>query len=459
MLKNFGVRHIYKYSIILSAATLILLSLVLLIAYLAYPVTPTAKARPTFSPYPDGKNFAFSITDDADSHQTEKLKPVYDLLTRLGIKSTIAVWSLDPVQEDNKTDIVAMSGMEQHFEGDSLQNTAYREFVVSLIENGHEIGMHTVSGGSDLRETTIRGYEEFKSIIGSYPNINIMHSNNLENIYWGSNVFTNPAGHWFFKNIIGTVYSKAQLPFGGEDQDSPYFWGDIVKEKTKYVRMWGTSEINTLAFNPNMPYHDPSKPYVNYWFSFSDGFMLRYFNDLISDENIQKLVEQRGASIVYTHFAGGFAKKDSSGIYKVDTRFQNQMEKLSKQKDPWFVTTSTLLDRLLLMKKISIADTKEAIYVLNSNESSVRGFTLLTKPLINLYSKDDKIYTANNEGEIIIDEISAGESIVLRKSADTIIVNHKFPEKNRQHNNQIGFLENANLILGRILILLFSHSG
>lgn len=455
MLKTLITSRLIRYLIIVPVAGL---SIILLTAYLSYPKTTPTMTRPTSSPYPNGKNFAFTITDDADSHRTDRLKPVYTFLTKLGIRSTIAVWVLDPVTSKSDKDIVAMSGLEQHDSGDSLQNEEYQKFILGLRDKGFEIGLHTVTGGTDLRETTILGYEKFKSIIGTDPNVNIMHSNNLEDIYWGSNVFSNPKAHWFFKNVIGTVYSKARLPFGGEDPDSPYFWGDIAKAKTKYVRMWGTSGINTLAFNPGMPYHDPGKPYVNYWFSFSDGFTIDYFNQIITDENIKKLVDERGASIVYTHFAV-FSEKKPDGTFEVDQLFKNQMEKLSKQKDPWFVPVSTLLDRLLLIKNVTVSNSKEAVFIRNVNNSIVDGYTLLTEPDSKLYGENGKVYSANEEGEMILGKLLPNTLITLKKKSDSLAPAHDIPVKPEPHNNQLGFIENANLILGRILILLFAHSG
>ena len=95
-----------------------------------------------------------------------------------------------------------------------------------------------------------------------------MHSNNLENIYWGKKVVNS----LILQKFIGILSKKSRLPYSGENPESKYFWGDILKANTKYVRLWGTSDINTLKFNHSMPYHDSKKPYVNYWFSFSDGY-------------------------------------------------------------------------------------------------------------------------------------------------------------------------------------------
>ena len=91
---------------------------------------------------------------------------------------------------------------------------------------------------------------------------------------------------------------------------------------------------------PFMPYHDENKPFVNYWFSSSDGHDVNTFNKLISDENQERLVESGGACIVYTHFASGFIE---NGV--LNDNFKYLIKRLSK-KGGWFVPVSELLGYL-----------------------------------------------------------------------------------------------------------------
>ena len=52
-----------------------------------------------------------------------------------------------------------------------------------------------------------------------------------------------------------------------------YFWGDLAQEKITYMRVpfHTLRAVNTLRVNPSMPFRDPRRPYVNYWFANSDG--------------------------------------------------------------------------------------------------------------------------------------------------------------------------------------------
>jgi hypothetical protein len=358
------------------------------------------KSGPVLSPYPDGKNFAFTITADPDRNRLEKDKLIYDFFTEVGLRTTIAVWVKESTRSTGIPDIPIHIPY-----GDSCERGDYLKYMQELQKRGFEIALHSVSSGNDYREETIKGYEKFKDYFGVYPNINIMHSTNLENIYWGKKVVENR----LLRSIIGLFAGRSNFPYAGEIPESLYFWGDILKEKTKYVRLWGTSDINTLKFNPSMPYHEQKKPYVNYWFSFSDGSTIDRFNQLLSEANISRLVNERGVSIVYVHFSS-FVKNG-----QLDRTFKRKIEKLTQQRDGWFVPASTILDRLLLMKKVRITDVENAIFITNFNDCRVHGVTVLDYPHKMFVNSKGVAYKANEEGEIILEDLNPGETqIILR---------------------------------------------
>ena len=55
-----------------------------------------------------------------------------------------------------------------------------------------------------------------------------------------------------------------------------------------------------------MPYRDPDRPYVNYWFASSEGAHVDSFNAMISERNQERLKNEGGACIMYAHLARGF---------------------------------------------------------------------------------------------------------------------------------------------------------
>jgi hypothetical protein len=89
-----------------------------------------------------------------------------------------------------------------------------------------------------------------------------------------------------------------------------------------------------------MPYHDPQRPYVNYWFASSEGANVESFNRCLSEKNQDQLESEGGACIMYTHFGAGFNQNGS-----LNKRFSELMKRLSK-KNGWFVPVTQLLDFL-----------------------------------------------------------------------------------------------------------------
>jgi hypothetical protein len=130
-------------------------------------------------------------------------------------------------------------------------------------------------------------------------------------------------------------------PYEGHMETSSLFWGDVCQSRVKYVRNFVHGDINTLRYCPEMPYHDPRRPYVRYWFASTEGPTVDSFVRKLSDANVDRLVAERGACIMYTHFSMGFAPHG-----ELDPRFVRVMRRLSEL-DGWFVPASTLLDHLM----------------------------------------------------------------------------------------------------------------
>ena len=133
--------------------------------------------------------------------------------------------------------------------------------------------------------------------------------------------------------------------YRGHVEGDPHFWGDYCRDKVKYVRNFVFGEINTLKVCPWMPYHDPDRPYVRYWFAASEGPLVDSFNRMLCEKSQDCLEAEGGACIVYTHFAKGFQEDG-----RLHPRFVALMQRLSR-KNGWFVPVADLLDYLLERKK------------------------------------------------------------------------------------------------------------
>lgn len=277
--------------------------------------------------WPDGKGFAFTVFDDTDLSTLENVREVYTLLTDNGFRTTKSVWSI----HGNRKPLVG---------GDTCEEHDYLSWIRHLKNIGYEIALHNVTFHSALRDETIRGIERFAELFGEYPKSFANHVDNSEGIYWGSDRLT---------GINKTIYNlltrnRHNGLFRGHTKSDKYFWGDICKEKIKYVRNFVFSDINTLKACPIMPYHDQKRDFVNYWFASSEGSNVKAFNQCIKEQNQDMLEEEGGACIMYTHFASGFNENGN-----INSRFKFLIKRLSK-KNGWFVPVSTLLDYLLAVK-------------------------------------------------------------------------------------------------------------
>jgi hypothetical protein len=275
--------------------------------------------------WPNGKRFGFTVFDDTDLATLENVREIYALLSDLGFRTTKTCW---PLRGD------ASSGKNA---GQTAQDDDYCRWLQGLQAQGFEIAWHGASWQSSLREETVLGLDTFASLFGHDPRIAANHTGAAEAMYWAGRRLTGIRS--LFYDLLTRMRNRGL--YQGEVPGGRYYWGDICRQRIKYFRNFVFQDINTLKACPLMPYHDPTRPLVNYWFSASNGVDLRRFNHCLSEKHQDQLEEEGGACIMFTHFAFGFLRQGH-----LDPRFRALMERLAK-KGGWFVPASTLLDHLL----------------------------------------------------------------------------------------------------------------
>ena len=82
--------------------------------------------------WPHGHRFALTMVDDTDAAHVDNVKPVYDLLARLGMRTTKLVWLF---QGESSAAI----------HGSSCDDPAYLAWVLALQQQGFEIGLHNAA--------------------------------------------------------------------------------------------------------------------------------------------------------------------------------------------------------------------------------------------------------------------------------------------------------------------------
>ena len=279
--------------------------------------------RPPRIPFPAGKRFAFTVIDDTDVATVANVRPVYELLESLGMRTTKTVWPM-PCPE----------GSRDFQSSQTLEDPDYARFVVELKRRGFEIASHGATMESSSRERTCRGFERFHALIGEYPPVHANHALNRENLYWGPARLDSRV----LKLLVGGLHGTAPDHYQGHIEASAYWWGDLCSRHVRYVRNLTFTELNLMRVNPSMPYRDPSRPLVPLWFSATDAEDVDAFCELITPVRQEKLEREGGISIVATHFGKEFVKDG-----RVVPVFRERLAMLAAR-GGWYPTVGELLD-------------------------------------------------------------------------------------------------------------------
>lgn len=277
--------------------------------------------------WPDGHRAAFSVFDDTDLITMENGPPVYRLLTDLGLYITKSVWPLGPTRR-------------QQVGGATCADVEYLDWVLTLQSEGHEIGYHNATDHPSTRPETIEALDRFEQMFGHAPRIGADHSGNIEALYWGPGRLS---------GVRSAAYDRAQKvmrpnrpTFSGHDPASQYFWGDICQERITYWRNFCFNRTNLFEVSPKLPYHDPRRPFVNHWFTSTDGSNRPRFLRHVTDEALDHLERSGGVCIMYTHFGDKFAPDG-----RLDPEVARAFERLAGR-NLWVAPASQVLDHLRL---------------------------------------------------------------------------------------------------------------
>lgn len=368
------------------------------------------------SPYPDGKMFAFTIVDDTDGSTLEGIRPVYEHLYALGLKTTKTVWVRPPSEQD----------APPNARGDTLQHLEYRQYVETLQSRGFEIALHNVAGASSRRAEVISGIDEFREIFGHDPKIHIQHEKNRENVYFDvaqderrlppsfrsrpARAAHSLAGRLFRRSPAG---ARSRFECCGEDPASAYFWGDVLKARIQYVRSnIFLNDLNTIRRSPQMPFSLRATPYVNYWFDSSNGGDRVRFNALLSERQIDRLVRENGCSILYTHFGRDFVT-ESTGRWELNAETSERLESMAGRNGGWFAPAGDILDRLLAFQHILCAAFPGGTLLRNDNPYDVSSCTLCEVPRRPLCTPAGRRFIPDAKGMLTLPVLKAGTTVLL----------------------------------------------
>jgi hypothetical protein len=276
--------------------------------------------------FPNGRRFAFTIMDDTDVATVANVEPIYRLLADLGMKTTKTVWPVD-----------CPEGSKNYSSSSTLEDPEYLEFVLDLERMGFEIAYHGATMESSRRDRTARAIDKFASLLQRQPRVYANHGHNRENLYWGADRIDIAPLKSLYRRLSGQTLDRYQGHWPG----SPWWWGDIASVHISYIRNLTFNEIDLRRVNPTMPYRDPRRNLVPWWFSASDAEDVTAFNSLLRVQNQERLERQGGICIVATHLAKGFVADGA-----VTPATECLLRRLAGRPG-WFVPVGTLLDWLV----------------------------------------------------------------------------------------------------------------
>src|SRR6266851_3261415 len=244
--------------------------------------------------WPERKRFAFTVFDDPDAQTLEQCRLVYSHLSDLGFRTTIGVWPLEPGWE------------RRNSPGETCANPAYRVWIQRLQNLGFEIGFHNGAPATLSREEIREALDRFEDYFGSNPSTMANHYNG-DALYWG------PERLGGLNRVLYQIATlgRTRNRYFGERVGHSSFWGDLCRDRIRYCRNFAFRELNTLKVCPRMPYHDPAKPFVNYWYASAEGNNCKTFLERIREQAQDQLEQEGGAAILYTHFAHGYCENGS----------------------------------------------------------------------------------------------------------------------------------------------------
>lgn len=320
---------------------------------------------------PDFYDAGIAITDDPDNGTFEQFKTMYDVLASLHLPTTRAMWLFEPA-ESTGTPQLPIS-----FYASLLTDAICLDYCKKLHASGFEICLHGASSGNNDRTHMLAAIQFIEQEIGKLS-VHICHSKNAENLYWDSK-----CTHSRIVSFLLRCYSKNTC--FGEVEGSRYFWGDICREKINYIRFYRTRQVNTLAFNPSMPYHESYKPYVNYWFSATKGYLPK----LYTQENLDELCKANGASIAY-QYMHKYVNRD--GV--IDAGVLETLERIANDKRIYFRPASVLLDRLKQFQLLIPIMHKGQALLINASREPV-----------------NSVQIRLNKGETVVDDCAEGITV------------------------------------------------
>lgn len=313
----------------------------------------------------------------------EQVRSVYNFLSDRGFPTTKTVWAVPPAERCGLPPLP-----DSTLRGITLQDEEYAAYCDALFAKGFEICLHGASAGNNRREVQAQALDLMRHRYGN-PSTYICHSKNADNLYWEEQVTRLQP----FRMLLQRMSHHRTL---GAVEDSPYFWGDLCREHVKYIRLLRTRATDTLSANPSMPYYDPSRPYVKYWFSATK----RALKDCATPEALRSLRENHGLTVLY-QYLHRYAYPET---LELNPDFAASVERILQSGDILVAPVGRMMDRLRLMQGVFLLTHGERNWLLNIKDEDVTHVQLAT--------------LAASSSTLVLESVPAGHMIEIELPRD-----------------------------------------
>ena len=390
------------------------------------------------SPYPQAFDWAFTIVHDADDAYSLRLAPLFQVFDRHRIKvsmTAFAFWA----------DWANQGKIWSDWQGDDpfyapkavpLEHPPEAEFYRSLIERGHEVGLHTASDSHDTREEIQRAFEFFKAEFGVYPGFYVEHRDNLQNHQFQG---ADPASPYFITDLLNAyqpwvwIVSPSAIPYNGLGRyydvlstQRPLYgytlargWG-IVKEFLKTRRINRVNgELYELLRRGGSPFDRYALKKYGLVKAFrragrqqhsdGDGFV-----EWFRDEHLDELERHNGLAIAYTHLNTRWLEP---GVARMRRDLEQRFAAIASR-NVWLATATTILDRFAALERLHLATDGRWLKIANANDSPVEALTIIAPPRCDLLRGEQR-FSANARRRIVVGDIGPYETLVFEIAASS----------------------------------------
>ena len=246
----------------------------------------------------------FVLTNDPDHGLLDDYRRVFRELGSRGIVVTTAVFCV------LKDDGSALARHCRENETHCLADDAYRDFMLELRDQEHEIAFHGYSQVSDTRDEFQRGLEMFRGAFGEYPKIYVEHGGHprshppelckRENLQVEG---ASPGSPHFVKDLVRDVFDAVWTHdhlLDGVHEPLPAADVFRVEDGIRYFRRWRMKDVEKVASNLT----GARNTIVGYTHFGYRGYENRYFvNNLLNRPSRLEWWSERSSHRTAAHLA------------------------------------------------------------------------------------------------------------------------------------------------------------